>query len=1203
MKRTKIFKRILCVVLAIAIVAVGIPFAALAKAPKTINFGILSDIHLFDETAMGTTLENQKEANAILKMNNSSSGITTALTETAMRNLTKKALDGEIDFLLIPGDLTKNAEYSAHTALAEMFREFEETTGVPVYVVVGNHDVNNDRAMYYNGEEFITAKAHPELADELSTSPEEFAEIYSEFGYAPEGDEYYSRYREPGNVEGSLSYATDINDDYRLIAIDSQKYSADNTDAGLDEQETAGSLSEAHLNWVIEECEKAKADGKTILGMCHTNVVPHLETENDLFNNFVLRDWEKIADTLADSGMHFVATGHVHKQDVASYISDNGETITDIASTSIGNYPNQFRTATMTAYADGKEEMTYRTHEVDELEPVVLFGEEQPVPFKNICFDYNFGGNNIKNFVLNLVEYQLRYGFGKDVKDAGGFYNYLGTLFDMKEIMTDLIGNELLGNISGTAVNALLLSLCNQVENTYLNDIDYTLAQVDRIITKVLDIPVSDYECTKFKDSLGFGSGKAQGTLGDLASTVIAYHYTNDENPNNDPFLMSALERFDNGQNSELIVNTLFDVILEDLLMDTILNDIKIDPLSLGIYGINTEDAHALMDALSGLVGGEENLTLDLNDIVSFILMLGIFEGDSLTDVLNSFLGEYLTQSQYDIIDAEFYRIMKDLTHDENPGFQMDHEGTIVYDGKVEVPTSATNLRLPSHIAVTFGEDASTTRNISYITKYSLTATDVQIVPYSENPDFSKGTTVDATIKTDVEIEVERSYPSIDLGFIGIMYHTIHVNRHYVYISDLEPDTKYCYRVGDAARGWWSEVGVIDTADNSDALSFFHMTDPQSTTEKQYNKTWANALGVAFDNHDADFIINTGDLVDDGQSFRQWQRMFNTASSVLMNTSMMTVTGNHEEKGDFANVNNFIYTNLPEQDTTTGVYYSFDYNNAHFAILNSNNLGENDGLSQEQIDWLIADMNASDADWKFVALHKGPYTNGSHYDDDDVIAIREQLKTLMPQLGIDIVFQGHDHVFMRTGVMNDNVVMETVTENVSYNGLDYTAKVDPDGTIYSINGTIGVKHYQPKPESETSKLFPSGETVLYLELPSYSYIQIDGDTLYFDSYAVDGDSEERIDQFAIKKTTILDDETPDTPVEPGTPETPDTPDEPVTPDTPDTPDVPENNENTGDNPNGSDADARESVYAYVAMITLVSSAAVFGVVLKKKRRA
>ena len=78
-------------------------------------------------------------------------------------------------------------------------------------------------------------------------------------------------------------------------------------------------------------------------------------------------------------------------------------------------------------------------------------------------------------------------------------------------------------------------------------------------------------------------------------------------------------------------------------------------------------------------------------------------------------------------------------------------------------------------------------------------------------------------------------------------------------------------------------------------------------------------------------------------------------------------------------------------------------------------------------------------------------------------------------------------------------------------------KVNPDGTIYSINGTIGVKHYKAKPVEETNKLFPIGETVMYLELPSYSYVQIDGDTLYFDSYAVDGDKETRVDQFAIKK--------------------------------------------------------------------------------------
>jgi 3',5'-cyclic AMP phosphodiesterase CpdA len=244
--------------------------------------------------------------------------------------------------------------------------------------------------------------------------------------------------------------------------------------------------------------------------------------------------------------------------------------------------------------------------------------------------------------------------------------------------------------------------------------------------------------------------------------------------------------------------------------------------------------------------------------------------------------------------------------------------------------------------------------------------------------------------------------------------------------------------------------------------------------------------------------------------------MFNSTDA-LMNTSVMALAGNHEAKGDYALANYFITPNTPEQDTTAGVYYSFDYNNAHFAILDSNKLGDDDGLSAEQIEWLKADMNASDADWKFVALHKAPYSNGSHYDDDDVVAIRAQLQSLMPELGIDIVFQGHDHVFMRTDVMDDNAVVPTGVKDITYNGLDYSAKVNPAGTIYSINGTIGVKHYKAKPVEETNELFPIGEAVMYLEVPSYSYIQIDGDTLYFDSYAIEGDQETRVDQFAIIK--------------------------------------------------------------------------------------
>ncbi len=1114
----KTFKKFFCVVLAVVIAVVGIPFSAIAATKETVNFGILSDTHYFADSAMGETAEDKQEFVDMMLLNNSTSGLAPNLLDAALANLALKAKNGEIEFVLMPGDLTRNAEYAAHKEQAEKLAKFEAETGIPVFVINGNHDINNNRSMYYDGEELITSKKNPELRDGIDTSPEEFETLYKDFGFTAEGDGYYSRYKENAdNSEGSLSYAVDINDDYRLIALDAMMYSPDTTDSGEAEQETGGKMSEKFLAWAVAETEKAVKDGKTVIGMCHNNLVPHMETQVDILDQFVLFNWQEVVDALAKAGMHYVVSGHSHMQDVASYITDSGEEVNEITTSSILSFPNQFRTVTMDTYATGRIECEYRTHDVDEVVPVYVNGVAQAKPFKYQTWAYNFGGDNIKNFVMNLLEYQLLYGFGKDVKDAGGLYGYLTSMLDFNELMTDLIGNELLGNISALAVKGLLMSLCNQVEDAYLSDVDATLEKVSPILDKLLAIEVADVPSTVYKDKYGFGDDGDKGTFGSLASTVLLNHCQNNEDPESDLFLQNALERFNNGENAEIILDSLLEIILEDLLLNTILEDINIDPISLGVNGYGGDCVQACIDYINSYIGVDGHFEVDLSDIVSFVITLGVLEGDTLKEVVYGFLDEYLTESQYDIIDQEFYRILTDFTHDENPGYMADYEGTFTYNGKVAVPLSQKNLRLPSHIAVTLGEDAATERNISYYTKYSITDSDIQIVPYSSNPDFSKGTTVDVTVETKCDVETLREWPAIDLGFIGIIYHKEYVNRHYVYLSDLEPDTKYCYRIGDADRGWWSETGVIDTADNSDSLSFFHMTDPQSTTEKQYNEVFAPAVEMALNNHDGDFILGTGDFVDDGRSFIQWQRMFNSATDTFMDTPLMGAAGNHEEKGDYALENYFITPNTPDQDTLTGVYYSFDYNNAHFAVLNSNNLGADDGLSAEQIEWLKADMNASDANWKFVALHKAPYSNGSHYDDDDVVAIRAQLQALMPELGIDIVFQGHDHVFMRTDIMDDNMVVPTGVKEITYNGLDYSAKVNPAGTIYSINGTIGVKHYKAKPVSETNKLFPIGEAVMYLEVPSYSYIQIEGDTLYFDSYAVEGDQETRVDQFAIIK--------------------------------------------------------------------------------------
>lgn len=1126
MKRKSIMKKLLCVVLAVAVFAVSVPFTVLAANTDDVNFVILSDLHYFADASMGLTEEDKAEFNEMMLMNNATSGISPELTDAALKNIEELANNGEIDFLLIPGDLTKNAEYEAHVELTDKLRAFEQRTGIPVYVINGNHDINNQRAAYYDGENIVSAKKDPSKREILDTNPQEFETLYKDFGYSSEGG-YYSRYKATAdNSEGSLSYAIDLPNNYRLIALDSQLYSADNTDAGLDEQETAGHISDALLDWALEECAKATADGKTIIGMTHTNFIPHFDTEVDLFDNFVLRDWEKVADALADAGMHISVSGHVHMQDAATYVSDNGEEIIDFTTTSLLSYPNMFRSVSLSAASNGDLTCDYKTHDVDEFYPVVIDGVAQAKPFKNIAWAYNFGGDNIKNFVMNVLEYQLRYGFGKDVKDAGGLYNYVEQAIGVDTLIGDLVGSEIVGDISAGAIKLLLVALFNQVDNRYLSDPDKTLAILDPMLDKLLAIEVSDYPSTAFKDTLGFGSTGEKGTLGDLASSVLAYHYTNNEDPKNDKFLMNALERFDNNQNAEVILDTLLTVVLDDLLQGEILKNLKIDPISWGINGPMSELAQSAYDLIAGLVGAGDWTGFGIGDIISIVLITGVIGGDTLSDVVYSVLDEYLTPSQYEVIDGEFYRILKDLTHDENPNYMGDFDGTFNYNGKVAVPLSQDNLRLPSHIAVTFGEDSATSVNISYVTKYSITDTDIQIVPFSENPDFSKGTTVKGVkIDTNCEIDADREYSAINLSFIGIIKHKFTVNRHTAEITGLEAGQKYCYRIGDADRGWWSDIGVINTADNGTAFSFLHVTDPQSVTEKQYKNNWAMALETAFDNHDINFLLATGDMVDNGNDFVEWKRMFNSAADSLMDTVLMAGTGNHEERGDNANIQNFVYSNLPEQDTTTGVYYSFDYNTAHIAVLNTNDLGDDDALSAEQIEWLKADMSASNKPWKFIALHKAIYSNGAHFDDDDVIAIREQLLPLMNELDIDLVFQGHDHVYMRTDVMKDNAIVDTDTATINYNGLEYTSKIKPDGTIYSINGTIGCKHYEPKADSETADAFPKGETVLYLEVPSYSHIQIDGGNLYFDTYSVENGKETRVDQFAISKVITLEDGT------------------------------------------------------------------------------
>ena len=150
-------------------------------------------------------------------------------------------------------------------------------------------------------------------------------------------------------------------------------------------------------------------------------------------------------------------------------------------------------------------------------------------------------------------------------------------------------------------------------------------------------------------------------------------------------------------------------------------------------------------------------------------------------------------------------------------------------------------------------------------------------------------------------------------------------------------------------------------------------------------------------------------------------------------------------------------------------------------------------------------------------LHKAPYSQGSHYKDDDVCEIRDQLKNLMPELGIDMVFQGHDHVYMRTGSLANNRHTAYDKTYLNYKGDIYRTQVLPEGTTYVISGTSGVKTYIQNDESKTDRYFPRAEKILSVDAPMFSAVEIVDGILYFNAYSVTDDGAENVDRFAIQK--------------------------------------------------------------------------------------
>jgi hypothetical protein len=162
----------------------------------------------------------------------------------------------------------------------------------------------------------------------------------------------------------------------------------------------------------------------------------------------------------------------------------------------------------------------------------------------------------------------------------------------------------------------------------------------------------------------------------------------------------------------------------------------------------------------------------------------------------------------------------------------------------------------------------------------------------------------------------------------------------------------------------------------------------------------------------------------------------------------------------------------------------------------------------------------SNAKWKFVTFHKGPYSagdNAGEWEDDRVQFYRKVLVPAFDEMGIDMVFEAHDHMYMRSyQMLNDKVIP---TSQITYDAQGNA--VNPQGTVYLMSNALGDKFYTKYPGY--NDYFAAVDTQPNKKM--FTDVSVSGDVLQIKAYTAakkdekSGDNGVKLyDQYGIKRT-------------------------------------------------------------------------------------
>jgi predicted phosphodiesterase len=225
-------------------------------------------------------------------------------------------------------------------------------------------------------------------------------------------------------------------------------------------------------------------------------------------------------------------------------------------------------------------------------------------------------------------------------------------------------------------------------------------------------------------------------------------------------------------------------------------------------------------------------------------------------------------------------------------------------------------------------------------------------------------------------------------------------------IEGLQPAARYRYRVETGGQTWTGEFATAPEVGADVPFSFIVLGDTRYGTEAHRRVIDRVAREVP------DFVLGTGDMVDEGHRQEQWQDFFDVENELLRDNVYFPALGNHDRQGRGRTADAYrAYFSVPANGGDGERYYAFSYASARILVLDSN---EYSFALTDQTSWLERELIAARQDpgvrHIFVVMHHPVYSISLHGGNRD---LRERWTPLFEKYRVTAVFSGHDHVYER----------------------------------------------------------------------------------------------------------------------------------------------------------------------------------------------